>query len=574
MYLAVFVGSGVVGIAAAAVFTCVELRRRPSRLTGSSIAVWALLLLLAFFGTGSCLAAVAVFQFPVAAGFFICLATMSLLLWAMVFFTSSTHRRRRVVDTPDDGVQLVGRRPTLTVARQSRKRACLTIGKTRPAAFFGSLAAALLWSTACIWLKDLCVASSPEMVSVWLSRYSLPASQRCDAYNDGSPCHVYFTLSDTPDTFIANFHHRVSRIDSTAVPKARWSYDDGGGGQTTTASGFVYQYQDIPYRSETQFRAVSWAYLGPLLPGRTIAVSVSLDGIVWSKSYRLRTLPPTDAGLRCVVGGDSGLANLTQLLRLGAASEPHFAVHGGDVAYENAMVNCVSRWDQWLYDWEHNMTTPQGFSVPLTLAIGNHEAGGFNKAAKDSPYFRMFFAQEPGLADVASRKTFHVHRITPTTTVFALDSAVIASHESQVPWLRAEMTRVAGPHKWAVYHAPLFPSVRPMSTPESALGRQHWEPVFDSLGLEIGFENHEHGLKRSKRIVGSLPVSPGTAGPVYLGDGCWGAAPRPARPDSEGLFDVVKMTQYVLVGARNQNDTAWEFRALGPAGTLLDQFQV
>ncbi len=235
------------------------------------------------------------------------------------------------------------------------------------------------------------------------------------------------------------------------------------------------------------------------------------------------------------------------------------------------MVNCVARWDRWLYDWENNMTTPQGFSVPLTLAIGNHEAGGFNKATKDSPFFRAFFAQEPNLADVASRKTYHVHRITPTTTVFTLDSAVLTSHQAQVGWLQAQMAAAAGPSKWAVYHAPLFPSVRPLSTAESASARQYWEPVFDAHGLQIGFENHDHGLKRSKRIVNSRPTT--GAGPIYLGDGCWGANPRPSRADAEGLFDLVATTQYVLVGARTQNNT-WQFRAFGPTGAVLDQFQV
>ena len=52
-----------------------------------------------------------------------------------------------------------------------------------------------------------------------------------------------------------------------------------------------------------------------------------------------------------------------------------YAVVGGDVAYENAMRSCYRCWDLWLEDWEERMVTPQGYSVPMVVNVGNHDAG-------------------------------------------------------------------------------------------------------------------------------------------------------------------------------------------------------
>ncbi len=78
---------------------------------------------------------------------------------------------------------------------------------------------------------------------------------------------------------------------------------------------------------------MSWAYVGPLETGRSIVVAVSLGEDAWSKPYRLRTFPSSQQGLRIVAGGDTGDEDLLKLYSVAASHEPHFAMHGGDVAY-------------------------------------------------------------------------------------------------------------------------------------------------------------------------------------------------------------------------------------------------
>ncbi len=386
LYVGVFVASCVIGLIAALVFVAVEcVCQRPRMHTGAIIG-WAVVIFLAFAATGTCLAAVAVFQFPVAAGVIMMFLAMLAILWTVVYFTSSAFR-------PSDGGSAGGKR----VSDRSCV-GCLSIAQMRPAAFVACVILAIVWALTAVWLRDLCVVLYPSGVSVWLSRYSLPPEERCEARN-GLPCHVYFTLSDTGDVLIVNFHNRISGIDDSRTAYARWSYntDDGGGpasnnGTSSQATGFVLKYEDIPYHTSREFRAVSWVYIGPGLTRNTsITVSVSLGGSVWSKAYRVRTLPATDVGLRFVAGGDSGVETAAlQLYNHAAATEPHFAMHGGDIAYGNGIVNCVSRWDLWFHQWENYMLTPTGYSIPVVLAIGNHEGGGYQLGTSRSYFFKFF----------------------------------------------------------------------------------------------------------------------------------------------------------------------------------------
>ena len=237
------------------------------------------------------------------------------------------------------------------------------------------------------------------------------------------------------------------------------------------------------------------------------------------------------------------------------------------------------------------MVTPMGFSVPMIMAIGNHESGGFSRPRSDEHYFFKYFVQEPNIVDEESRRSYHAHRLTGTTTVVVLDSNVVVRHGEQVAWLREELSRAAGRSKWALYHAPLYPIVTELSQAQSVLGRQHWGPVFDAQGLQIGFEHHDRecsrvlffatvsekqifadGAKRSNPIVAGQPAA---SGPIYVGDGCWGVEAATPRPNLEpGLFAFVARSHHVILGQRNAANTGWDMRMVDPYGTVLDRYEV
>jgi hypothetical protein len=373
-YLAVFVVACAIGLIAAVIFFIVEVTRRP-RLGWGSIVLWSTVLFLVFACTGTCLAGVAVYDFPIAAGVLLMFFVTAPVLWLLIYGTSNDFRSAPAKLEKD------------------RIVSCLTVPKRRPLVFSLCIVLAAAWALTCVWVYGLCLSAYPVALTTWISRMSQlnMTEQQCN-YDGGRPCHVYFTLSAAHNVFVANYQYRLFTSSVEAVPQVRWYYDDTNS-SVTAENGRVLVYPDIPYGSQSQYRGVAWAYFGPLAPNRTVAVRVSSDGLVWSRLYRLRTLPDDDRDLRICAGGDSGDRNRTELFRVAVSNEPHVALHGGDIAYGNGFVNCLYTWDGWFYRWEQYMVTPLGFYVPMIMAIGNHEAGGFSRGRSDVPYYLKYFVQ-------------------------------------------------------------------------------------------------------------------------------------------------------------------------------------
>lgn len=106
-------------------------------------------------------------------------------------------------------------------------------------------------------------------------------------------------------------------------------------------------------------------------------------------------------------------------------------------------------------------------------------------------------------------------RIAGHSSVVALDSSIIETHQEQVPYLEQVWSNPVYANrksKFALYHVPLYPSKRDIEFPYTAAGRQHWEPIFKKYNLTVGLENHDHLLKRTKPMDGI----------VYIGDGALG----------------------------------------------------
>jgi hypothetical protein len=156
--------------------------------------------------------------------------------------------------------------------------------------------------------------------------------------------------------------------------------------------------------------------------------------------------------------------------------------------------------------------------------------------------------------------------------VIVLDTNVIVPHQQQVEWLTAQLTAAPGPSKWALYHAPLYSVGLPLSYVHSVTGRQYWGPVFETLGLQLGFENHAHSAKRTNPIINMQGVA---SGPIYVGEGCWGVDDATPRTDLEpGLFAYAGQALHVIQGERNADNTGWDMRLVNYAGVVLHRFNV
>ena len=316
---------------------------------------------------------------------------------------------------------------------------------------------------------------------------------------------------DTSTTMTINFQ-------ATTPAPGRVYFD------TTSHDGNVEAYAKSVEVEPRQIPGIRerWFYtaeLADLEPGGTYYFVAGTEGGGISREQKFQTLPESGPA-RFVEGGDQNVLFLSRRLMSNAAlHEPQFCIIGGDIAYANGEEGNLWIWDLWHFNYRNSMVTPEGYLVPLMFAIGNHEVNDDTSSPQaQAPYFY-------GLLNQAPESNF-VRTVGEDNLFVFLDSSHTQDHEDQVEWLEAVLQEHEDmPHKFAIYHVPLYPSHRSFLDGRSVAGRTHWGPLFDAHGVDIGFEHHDHTFKRSKRIRSGEEHPDGV---LYLGDGSMGVPPRSA----------------------------------------------
>jgi len=243
---------------------------------------------------------------------------------------------------------------------------------------------------------------------------------------------------------------------------------------------------------------------------------------------------------------------------------------GGDIPYDNGMPSCYRAWDMWIHYWEVHMITPQGHTIPMLLSVGNHEAGGLDMHPAQLDLYLKWFPQSIFNFEKERQLSYHSHVFSDHTFILALDSQIVAQPDGeQLKWLNQQLS-TATPlyaHKYACYHVPLYPSFRTYDNSYSTNLRKHWLKPFDDYGLDVSFENHDHAYKRSKLLKNDKEDVSGT---LYMGDGSWGVAARPAKANDRWYLDVVKSINFLLLVEVNSTTTS--MHAIDPKNTIVDTY--
>ncbi len=374
------------------------------------------------------------------------------------------------------------------------------------------------------------------------------------------PENVIFTYQGDPSTTLT-----VNWQTFGSEPgEARVFYDPvGRDGQikayVSSASGGTSRIDGLPDRHLHRVE------LTDLEPGETYHLVASLPGGKVSKELKVRTISADDSPLRFVTGGDMGTSNeMRLLLREAAKFDPDVALVGGDIAYANGKLEAVGKWDEWLQFYAEEMVTSDGRSIPLVLAIGNHEVnGGYSQPKSAAPFFFNFFGQNP-------EDSYFARQFGQNLFFLILDSGHITSHKEQVGWIRDQLaTNSEIPHRAAIYHVPLYPSHRDFMGQHSDLGRHFWAPLFDEFGLTVAFENHDHTFKRTKLLKNNAVATDGN-GTLYLGDGCWGREPRRIAFQRPWYLEVAGSVPHFWVADVNADTIT--YRAVDSDGQIFDVY--
>ncbi len=311
-------------------------------------------------------------------------------------------------------------------------------------------------------------------------------------------------------------------------------------------------------------RCVHTFSLKDLLP-HSIYYLILSDGKTNIGSERkFRTLAENSDNITMVSGGDLSTTPESKLLLVKAASySPDLAVLGGDLAYDNGEIKNIGLWDTWLSNWEESMVTPDGFTIPMILVIGNHEVkGGWGATVSDATLFLKFFQQQ-------GNQTYFVRKLGKLALLMVLDTGHIATVEEQAPWILKTLAEYSNtPYRFAAYHVPLYPSHRRFENDQSAKLRQYWGPAFDQ-GLNFALEHHDHSLKRTHLIKANKRDDKN--GILYLGDGCMGVERRDVHSDSWYLAKAMSVGHFWLTKFSKQKT---QMEALDISGKVLDSAEI
>lgn len=366
----------------------------------------------------------------------------------------------------------------------------------------------------------------------------------------------YLTWQGNPSTTITINYHTAAK---PATVTAQYGTESKPSVYAASASGESWQ---IPGLEDGRY--VNSIQLTGLTPGTMYYFRIG-DGTEFSDEYKFRTIPDNDETIRYAIGGDTLATPAFGELVAGAAAENvMFFVVGGDLAYDNGDVKQIDQWNNWFGRWFKNGTTADGRLMPMIMGIGNHEV---NKDKPDGPFeeraptFYGFFPQ--------GGKTFLSHQFGANLGFIMLDSSHLVSHEEQVPWLEEQLKGFSAlPFRVAAYHVPLYPSHREFDGGPSVAGRTYWLPLFDKYNLTVGFENHDHDFKRTKRLRNNELNEAGT---LYVGDGNAGVMPRDPKQD---LWYMEKVSRESHLWIVDVSPTEIHLRAMNRSGEIFDETTV
>lgn len=383
-----------------------------------------------------------------------------------------------------------------------------------------------------------------------------------------APAAVFVTWDGNPATTVSVDWHLLPGTDVPAMQIRgpgipRWS----------TRKGTAFPF---PHSARTVRRA----RITGLRPGTEYELRIG-----GSRVYRYRTMPARlTRPVRFATGGDTQAddARFGATNRLVAQQNVDFVLLGGDLAYSNGDPRLVKREEEWFETVSKTLVTPEGRIIPVIAAIGNHEV--FSERDTSAATAKMVTETGVKLGDATYYRVLHAHARAPQyesidvgdyLSLVLLNTGHTATISGeQTAWLRRTLaSRTAVPHLFPIYHVPGYPSVRAYDAGNSTQVREHWAPLFDSTGVRIAFENHDHAYKRTYPIRRGRVDSTGV---VYIGDGAWGAGPRPIGRDHKGAAEwYLEKTASVNHGIIVTLDGASaRLEVMDTTGALVDSLRV
>lgn len=346
---------------------------------------------------------------------------------------------------------------------------------------------------------------------------------------------VLAALAFISSSFAQKYYTYVGNLNADSVLLA-WGTADGRNtiGRSSTSHGEATVRIDNKSLNSRQ----NWMVVGGLKADTDYPYQVQLGGKTIGEGS-IRTWPATATKLTFFVIGDFGTGNRNQFAiadamwkeyeRQAAAGNPvRFVITVGDNIYGDIrnMFFGVQHTGADDVDWDKKFFEPYQkllLHIPFYPTLGNHD-GNETESHGDLPaYLDNFFF--PG--DKPAR--WYSFQYANLAEFFGLDStlntergperAAYVENGPQFQWMKQAVPASKLPWKIPYYHHPVF-----NAGPRHVASRRelaHWMQLFQSSGVKVVFNGHEHNFQYSKvdeASGGIRYVTSGAGGELRMGN--------------------------------------------------------
>lgn len=281
------------------------------------------------------------------------------------------------------------------------------------------------------------------------------------------------------------------------------------------------------------------------LKGNTAYYFVIKDGQGVSKRYWFKTAPDTPQPFTFIAGGDTksegnALEASRNSNRMVAKLRPLFVYFNGD--FTSGSGQDTKNWKQWLSDWQKMTCTTDGRMIPIVPVHGNHENGDranlnciFNSPYQENDSSKIYYSLSFG------GNFFHMVQLNTEVEVGG----------KQKEWLKNDLESHRNyTFKIAGYHKPFWPHTSRKR--ENKYQYDQWANLFYENRLSISFDADSHMSKITFPLVPDTTensfmgyIRDDVNGTMFVGEGSWGATPRPNDDDkpwtlTSGSFNQLK----------------------------------
>ncbi len=352
-----------------------------------------------------------------------------------------------------------------------------------------------------------------------------------------------------------------------------WATDSAGASEVRYS--LDQDYSDVVPAASNTYDGKHWhsAVITGLAANTTYyykAYTDSDDVTPWSE-IRFTTAPGSAAGFTFVALGDSRPYTASSppsqgALDVAAEMDRHsfdLAIHSGDIVNQGGICSGDnSAWNQYIRAYFDLYQGSMG-SIPFYPSVGNHELNGGSCGYQ--AYTDVY--DLPENAPPGDREEYFSYDWGQVHFVVLDTNQSYTTGSSQYDWLVNDLQATARPWKIVSFHHPAYSSGAHSST--SAV-QAHLVPVFETYGVDVVFNGHDHHYERTCPILSDACTTPQDGGVVYYVTGGGGAPLYPALSSWFTAY-VASRNHFVEVEV---DDCRLRLDAVATNGSVFDSYDI